>query len=244
MNHRGFATTSLLALLPVLLAGAAVCAAGFLVLRTDGEARHACRIELLRSQERIAERLKKLLEMNLGARQLRIERDIAERAVAIAVTPPAKAAALAALEAVKIRQVAYAVRQQTLILKARMESWSGPTQGARAVRKALNEAKRRQSEQLEKNNTPSLDLTTTPRPALFELTNTPKESLTPDYQPSRQFSERQTMAVRWNLRIAALLPSWLRSLVASTDITLRAQCLATLEKENDEWKPKLKLDRF
>jgi len=244
MNDRGFTTTSLLALLPLLLAGAAVCAAGFLVLRTDGEARHTCRIELLRSQEQVAEELKKLLAMNHGARQLRTEREIAEKAVAIAPTPPAKAAALAVLEAVKIRQVAYAVRQQALILKAKTESWSGPTQGARAVRGALNEAQQRQSEQSEKNSAPSLDLTTTPRPALFELTSSPKASLTPDYQPSRRFSEQQTMAIHWNLRVAALLPSWLRSLVFSTGITLRAQCLATLEKENDEWKPKLKLDKF
>jgi hypothetical protein len=236
MNKRGSVVVSLLILMPLLVAILAVSVAVHLTIRTDAKSRHVCRTELLRSQEKTARALTELLALNPRAKTLRHEREVADRAWQMAPTPPLKAAALIRLTFVIAKQVALAAQQKMLIAKGKSESHLGPQRVSRSVSAALAE-----DQALYRARAIELGSRASAQSASFDLVATPSASLTPDYQPSRMFEERQTMRIRWQLAIGPLLPEWISHLLSLEfgRLKLKAECAATLRKEKSKWSPVL-----
>lgn len=229
---------ALLALLPLLLAVIAVVAGGLLVLRIDGQSRHACRVMLLQEQARVAEILERLRAMNPGARSLRMRRTTAENMLKHASTPPLKAAAWIALQEVIAEQAVFGARQKALIMQGRQVSLSAPLKAKTSVRRLFVSTRLVQGE-----TNVELGFMSRTRVPRFELMAKPIDSPTPDYEPPAGFDQRQLMSVGWSVRISALLPDWIVPLAKTSPLKLQASCSATLEKGKDKWVALLKTDR-
>lgn len=234
MNQKGYVTTALLILMPLLLAILAVAAASYLIFKDDGKSRHLCRLELLRAQAEVATDLKTLLALNPNAKVLRLRRKIAEAKVAATVGSPANAAALAELRLVISAQSALAAKQRALIAHAKIVSRSSPLKTAGRIRFELQQTQRSRTEA---NRYSSIDVGTAS--AAFDVVATPIDSPTPDYQPSPSFRDRQEMKVTWTFDVSSFLPDWIRPLVHSANLSGQAECSATLEKENNRWVPRI-----
>jgi hypothetical protein len=238
--ERGSIVVSILILMPLFAAILALSAAVHLTIRTDAKSRHVCRVELLRSQAKVAQHLADLLALNPRAQMLRREREIAERAWRLALTPETKAAALVTLTLVITQQTALAAQQKLLVLKGTTESRLGPARVSRQVSTSLAE-----DQTIYRSGAVSLGSRTSLQTAVFDIIATPSNSLTPDYQPSSTFEEKQTMRVRWQLALGPLLPRWANALLngrLSEDVgrlKLKAECAATLRKEKSKWSPVL-----
>jgi hypothetical protein len=233
-NENGFGLVSFLALLPVILAAAAVILSSTVLLKADAKAKHQCRTELLNAQNSVSNKLERLIAMNKGAKALRIERRAAEAAVvAAAGVPVALAAAMAALDLVIAEQTAYAAIQNALIVAARLESELSPLQVSMGVQGSFS----------------SVSLFRRPdvigsrlKTGSFPLDASPQESPTPDYEPTTDFTREQTMSVTLEFLIAPLFPNWVRTLVTMDDLSLKTTCSASIEKGDRRWYAVLRPD--
>jgi hypothetical protein len=236
-DERGLASVVLLALLPALLAAGAVIATGLLLMKNDGEAKHACRTELLASQETAAHALNQLLALNPAAAALRAERQAAEAAV-LAAPPHLKAAAVAALDAVKAEQAILGAQQRRLFSLGQHSSREGVRAARMHLEKLFIEAHNRQGDLRF-----SLDFRANARPGRFALAIAPADSPTPNYDAPPGFSLNQTSSIDWNFHLRALLPVWTQSLVSHFDQRFQSHCSATIEKGQKEWIAVLKTDK-
>ena len=235
MNQRGSITISLLVLTPLFLAVLACSAGTYLTIRTDAKSRHICRVQLLSSQMRVAQLLEDLLALNSSAHRLRREREIADRNVRLA--PPAvKFIAVAHQLTVIGRQLVLAAKQKELILRGKLESFKGPSSASRKISEGLAH-----DQALFSDRSVQLSAKTSVDVAFFDVVPEPRGSLTPDYLPSANFERRQTMRLRWQMSVGPLLPSWLTDSFTTqkflAQLKLKAECSATLRKENSKWQP-------
>jgi hypothetical protein len=231
-SEQGFVTVALLALFPLLLSGLAVALASYLAMRTQIEETHVCRVELLSSQERVRGDLVRLLRLNKYATQLRLQRKLAENAVATSVTPPQLAAATTALNAVRAAQMILAAQQKALIAAATLESHLGPEHARMAVESALRKSQVVQNDRPAAVNSPAHT-----RQGAFDLVATPEDSETPDYNPASGFSESQNMSVSTEIKVDSVLPQFLSGplLAVQLDLNLKIDCSATIRKGDDQW---------
>ncbi len=237
MNARGSVLIGALVLVPVLISIFIVVAATYLMLRSDGRSRHACRVELLRSQEKVSRLLTQLIELNPKAAALRLEREVAEREVALTIGEPANVAAQANLALVIAKQTVHAIKQQKLITAARMESRLGPSRASQEIRTTLS----LDQSAYQAGEARSFSFKT--KTGAFDLIATPSDSITPDYQPSARFMTSQNMQVEWQLDLKSLLPAWIADLLPTEGLALKAECSATLQKGTLKWSPILNVDK-
>lgn len=234
MNEKGSVTIAVIALMPFLLATAAVIFASYLLLIADAQARHVCRTELLQAQADIKRILDQLYALNLKARLLRLRREAAQAKAAATVGTPAHPAALAELQAVIQAQMAFALKQKKWIAMAQTRARLAPFATLSKVRKVI-----RERQTLFGEKTPDDDWRTTRKTARIDLQKIPAHSLTPDYKPGFRFQVSQEMRVGWSYSINSLLPSWLQPFAKASGLRMSAGCAATLIEENKNWRPQL-----
>ena len=238
-NECGFVSTALLVLLPLLATAFSVIAASFYMMKDDAIARHNCRVALLESQAEVAKDLEKLLNMNSRAKILRTRRSSAEaKVIATAGAPPLNAIAQAELQEVNAEQTAFGTRQRLLIAHAKSISRQGPSQASLRVRKVLISNQIAQSEKNARS-----DLSPTSQTAQFNVLASPIHSPSPDYQPSPGFREQQEMKLSWSFYVSDFLPNWLNGFLPAGQLRSKAECSATLEKEDTQWRPRLTADK-
>ena len=231
LGAKGFGTIALLCLLPVLVASMATVSSAFLLLRTDAEARHHCRVRLLEEQSKVAQTLEELLALNPRARALRALARGAQ-AQAMALPPPFNAPAVAALESLRAQQLALAAKQRFLLAKGKLISAATPV-------KVAFDLKRKVAARSEQR----LDYRRSFEVAKFDLVANPPGDLTPDYEPAPTFGKSQRMRVGWDFAADAVLPDWAKPIVRSHGLRSRGTCAATLEKGGTKWKPILSADK-
>lgn len=178
----GFAAISLLSILPLLLAGAAVVSSAYLVMRSDSATRHVCRLSLLNGQEKVAEKLRELVTLNKEAKALRKKRSRAEKALRSAPSPDLKALAALNLAIVIAEQQRLALEQRRLILAGQTLSRTEPAKAAGFVERALFNLQSSQAEDRLR-----LLFKSRVTPGRFDVVATPINSITPDYNPSINF---------------------------------------------------------
>lgn len=233
MTNRGFGSVAMLALIPFLMTFGVASGSIYLLFRSDAKYRHHCRTKLLQSQERVARHLAELIALNPQAQALRMEREFAELDVSLAMDPPTQAAAQAKLNIVIQKQIRFAAKQQMLIMKAKLESRSGPAQASVSLSQAAaSDIKRRTSARL----------SPTSQGGAFDVRAKQVNSLSPDYEPALTFTKSQTMRVRWRIGLSALLPTWVDTWIPLTGLGLAAECSATLAQpaglpKEQKWRP-------
>ncbi len=238
-DDRGFMVITLLALLPLVISLILLVTWTYLLLKADGEARHACRVDLLSAQKQIGQDLKSLLALNPEASRLRAELAAINKVLIATPHPAAHAALEVARQKIIAQQLILAAKQRALIVKAKSLSLTAPSKAMVTVQSAL--AKNRRS-----SGKPNLGAY---KAGTFDVTASPKRSLTPDYNPSARFRDEQIMRLTWKMDVFAILPTWLKDLMHRSnlfpngDFHLRAECAATLEKEGTAWSPRLTKDR-
>ena len=238
-NQKGFASVTLLILTPLIVAAVAVLAAGYLILKADGQTRHLCRVRLLSAQAKVSADLRDLMALNAQAANLRTERQLADNEVrAAAEFPPLLPAAQAHQVSVIARQLTLAMNQKRLILHATMESKMAPVQTSHEVQDTLTSLGLTQTE-----DHFSIGFRGKTQTASFDVVASPKSNLTPDYNPSRDFENKQVMKISWSFQASALLPAWLRPLAVSSNIRARAECSAGLKKGDQQWQASLNADK-
>jgi len=234
MNERGSVTIAVIALMPLLLAVAAVIFASYLLIIADAQARHVCRTELLRAQDDIQRILDQLFALNPQARILRLRREAAQAKAAATVGTPAHPVALAELQAVIQAQLAFALKQKKWIALAQARAQLAPFRTLSKVRSVFHARQERINEKRSLD-----DWRTTRKTPRIHLQKTPAHSLTPDYKPGPQFHISQEMRVSWSFAITSLLPTWLRPFAKASGLRMNAGCSATLIEENQKWRPQL-----
>lgn len=222
MTQKGFATTSLLTLLPLLLSIAAFATGSFLILRENRRALFECRSGLLDAQEKLLNDMESLLKLNPVARNLKIQRKTAEAAlIASAANPVALAAAQAALRFVIAQQNALDVAQRTLIQKANLSS----RVRTRAVSKKV-------SDEVSSVHTASLAVSPTTR------------ELAPEYKVAKEIEDKHTIRVSWIFRPLKSLPDWLNKILGQNPLKFTTECSTTSEKGSTRWQARLKRDKL
>ncbi len=235
MNRRGYATLLAMIVAPLMVSALAAIAASYFVFRDDTRVRHACRIELLKIQNAIAEDLNRLIALNAEARRLRVARKLSDAARLAAITPPQRAAAEAGALKVAARQAVLATRQRALVASMRLRSSAGPRMAARRIESALR---------LERSSRRPTDFRAVSVGAELLLLASPPDSPTPNYEPAANLAERQVMSVSWKFSLEPILPEWLVPFVKPFSLRSSGECRATLEKEEEKWRPRLVADKL
>lgn len=218
MTQKGFATTSLLTLLPLLLSIAAFAAGSFLLIRENRRSHFECRAGLLDAQEKLLTDMESLLNLNTSARALKIKRSLAETAViASAANPTALAAAQAALRLIISKQKALDVLQRSIIARANF----GSRVRARNVSKKV-------SSEVRSVRVPTLAVTPKTR------------DLAPEYILDPEIEDKHTFHVSWIFRPLKFLPEWLNKILEQRPIKFTAECSTTSEKGKTKWQARLK----
>ncbi len=221
-RNRGFVLVFLLALMPVILAVVSVVIAIQLLLLMDGENNHTCRKGLLEIQETFAQACADLTRLNPLATQLRAEKVRAMKEAEAAMGSPLELLAMAHLESVIQRQLSLSKQQNRIIQVSRF----------RAEEK-MNQIYSR----ISKNNATSSH----PLPRLA-LDAVPKFDLTPSYEATPHFSEKQALRISWNADITRTFPKWITHSFPEIG-TWNQQCGATIENEGHSWNPHLIADK-
>ncbi len=228
-SDRGFGIVGFLVLLPFLVSLLALTAGSALLMKADAHLKHECRTSLLGSQRSVAEKLSQLLAMNPEATALREAYLEAQAEVKAAQGYPVLLApALIHLHVVEAARTAFSIKQRSLILHAELESAAAPLRARLAIVKGL-------SEEAHTNGVSSPSFRSSMRRGHFDVEATPKFDRTPDYNPSQQFSSKQTVDVNVKADVGPLLPDWLRKLLPNGKLEVSSHCQATIYKEEDEW---------
>lgn len=234
LDERGFGAVAFLAVIPLVVAIIALVSAVAMIFKSDARLKHECRTTLLQAQRAISEDLRALVALNPQAQKLRAARAVAEQTLKAAYSighPAAITAAIAQRTAVMTAQAALRMQQQKLLLRARLRSLATPA-------KAVLKVKRTLASEMSGNGASLSELSSArsrARRAYFDVIAKPANDLTPDYEPSPRFSEKQLMSLTVDIDLAPLLPEWLRRLLPTKTLVLRTRCAATIEKENETW---------
>lgn len=217
-NEKGFLTTALLSWLPVLIAliaGLAVMASSLTTLQ---QAENVCLHTHLSLQKSLRTTLKKLLALNPKATTLRLKRDLAEANLKAALASglaPWIAKATAQRSYVIANQLALQLQQQLL----------------------LNEARSLRFKTLTEINHKMLSLGVKTQPSLMAFHRSlavraqPKTSLTPNYEPTPNFSEEQSQSSILQISFPKRMPIWIEQKYYQTKII----CGASLKNNSPNW---------
>lgn len=213
---------SLLFLTPLLLAVLVTVAGASLILRKKSLAQSFCVREAVQLQNELGKDLRKLIDLNPRAQNLRLKRLAAEQRLALAVAtanPTLITAAQALRTAVITEQSALHLQQIAILVYAEQTRSNYPLRmqpSLRGLGATQFRSERASAEAL----------------AVFA---TPKNSLSPDYQTLPDFETRQShkFSFLMNLKPPFELGLPARSLLQST------QCRVTLKKGGRSWVPKI-----
>ena len=230
-DQSGFGVIGLLVLMPFLMSVLVLISGSALLFKADAHLQHECRVSVLNSQRTIAQTLRKLLALNPQAKELRLERAITEAQLKLALAtaqPEAIAAAEADLALVKSRQALLALEQKSLIAYGRLASIKAPVLASSSVVDGLVTEAR-------ENRVARPRATTHLRRGTFDVVATPPNDATPGYEPSADFSAKQTVDVNVNVEVASLLPEWLRNLLPTGGLTINTHYQATIKNQENQW---------
>ena len=224
-------TLALVALMPIVLGFLFFLGRAYLTLVAHAATEHACQVQLLKTQTVVAELLEQLLALNSLAESLRAERLAAEIEVEQASGfPPALAIALAHLNSVVARQTALAAQQRRLLALAELQSRSGAAIALAHTQAAWSRLA----------STPS-SVQASGHGGPLNVEARPAGDLTPSYAPAPNFSERQTVLVRWKEEMLRLFPHWIPRLPGPD--RLANSCAATIKMKEGKWQAVLTVDR-
>ena len=224
-SEKGFVTTMLLALLPLILATGIGLAFSSKVLLHWHHTHKICRNEAMSLQKNLGELLKSLMLLNPQAHKLRADKIIATAKLAAAVAaanPPVIAFYTAKIGRIHTQQIKLD-RQQKLILsmaKAQMLKWQ-IRMTTKFQLKTLGPMRLEHSFQH--------DLAVEPWP---------KSGLAPAYNLKNNFEQEQIVGAKWFSSLNRLLPHSMQPFLKSNR-TLAGECFATLKQRRLTWKPAL-----
>lgn len=219
---RGFAVTTLLVLLPLLLTVGAIVAVVLLSLKAYSFSHHACRSSLLEGQRQLAVPVNKLISLNPRAKNLRAARKKAEVALKAAMAtanPKAVAAAKAALAIVKERQYSLRAQQNRLLMTAKHSARLSRFKAEKTIRKSGPALVK----QVQVSSFP------------IALYQSPFASITPDYLSKAPLESRQKAFARWQISLVVWIPKWLRSSGLLKVKPISGRCGASAQKEAGGW---------
>lgn len=228
-REQGFGVVGFIVLLPFLVSVLATIAGAALLLKADAHLKHECRTSILNSQRTVAEDLRKLIDMNPRAALLREQYQQAKAEVeAAAGYPLLLPPALMHLRVVEAQRLIFSIQQNALIRRAKFVSTFAPTKAKSAVVEGLWQEAR-------SNGVSAPPVRSSTRFGHFDVVASPKNDLTPDYDPSEQFTSKQTVDVDVKADIGPLLPPWLRDLLPGGHLEISSHCQATIEKKEQAW---------
>lgn len=235
MNQRGFVMIGVLALIPLLMAALAFSCGSAYLLKDHAELKHQCRSSLLSAQTGAATSLNYLLAINPVAGTLRLMRNLA---IAMMEFPPTALFGGELLAMVTTMQRVVGFGQKALIELGRFHSKVEPAL-LRARQLVTIEGLRRSQGGVYRS-IPWV----TGKLGQFNLRTTHADSMTPDYQPERDFSRTQEASTKIQLPVSGLLPDWLRTLLNNPSARFSVDCAATVIKgEDGKWQATLSADR-
>lgn len=224
-SEKGFVTTLLIALLPLILAIGIGLAFSSKVLFHWHYTHKMCRSETMGLQKNLGELLRSLMLLNPQAYKLRTDKIIATAKLAAAVAaanPPVIAFYTAKIARIHAQQLRLD-RQQKLILsmaKMQMTKWQ-IKMTTKFQLKTLGPMRLEHSFQH--------DLAVEPFP---------KGDIAPAYNLKNNFEQEQIVGAKWFSSLNRLLPNPMQSLLKSNR-TLTGECYATLKQRKLSWKPAL-----
>jgi hypothetical protein len=223
LDSKGSVSVFLVAVTPLLILVLAILAATSLLLVQWQRTHQICNLSLMSTQTKTAQSFNRLFALNPLARTLRTERKLAEQLQRAALLggPKAIAAAKAYYASVVVRQYALRSAQEALKLKIRVE-------GMHDMSKVL----------LTLKNEKGVGGWPVFSPLQLAVRQTPRSSLTPDYDAQKNFSERQTLRGSWTIKPKNVFPVWLASLIPELG-TIRGECVASLRRKGTQWTPTL-----
>ena len=165
-------------------------------------------------QMQLKEKLIRLLSMNPKAKNLRLRRKRAEillKKSLLTGNPTAVSFAVKKLMWIKNLQKIFSIRQRRIILQSQMivkKEWQ---------KFVIQSKKLKNHFQKKENKTP------------LAVVKKPKNSLSPDYIPMKNFSENQKIKIRWTMNIFQNLPSFIKELFYFNKVS-RHHCTVSLER--------------
>lgn len=205
----GHVLVGFLIFLPLLLSGLASLSVSALYLKEKTKILSICRKYTLQIQGQMAENLDLLQKLNPLAKQLRLERKKIERLLLNA--PPAiREALLIRLSYVIAKQIKLNLTQRSLIKKA--EGY------------AMQQLRRlKQKIQL------SVSSSQVPLSAKLAVVAEPAMSLSPSYKTAWNFTQQQSIKIRWTEKPLDRIPLFLKTFLGQLPL-IKGQCLSTLRR--------------
>lgn len=241
-GDEGLVTVLFLTILPLAIALLVIIGSSGSALVFYHRAQQRCRVELLKIQGDVANQLSQLVRLNPRAFQLRIEEQMARRALAAASgNAVAYAAALANYQRV--------IAQQIGLAKIQRAYWSSAKLGLVRGRTSLHQAMQQEARWFERFESGSVYrevISIAISGGILPIYQAPLASLTPDYRLGPSFAFLQALIVRWKIDLARVIPGWMRPyLIGITD--LNGECSATIQakdERSERWSVTLGTGRF
>ena len=200
---------SFLIFLPILLAGISSLSLSALYLKEKTKILSLCRQHLLEIQNQMSSSLANLQKLNPLAKKLRIEAKRLQ--YLLKISPPiAKPAIIAKLAYVKARQVKLTLKQKFLIKKA--EAYA--TKHLRSLKHKIHGPLLVSSSQV-------------PLTARLAVIASPPTALAPSYHTVWNFTQKQSIQVKWIEQPAHIIPSFLKVFLGSLP-SVHGECRSSL----------------
>ena len=200
------------------------------VLQSEAKLKFLCRQKQIAAQERSRGYLEQLFKKNPMAQKLRTQFELAEAALALAISssnPPAIGAAQIRLDLIKFRRAALDLTQKALIQAANADLKISSLGLYQQMQREASRQRSLLSSFLEIH----LLITPSQSPILAVVPAYP--DIAPPYRTQPGFSERQAMEQKWQyrFRIVAPLNQFLKG-----EAIFKKESRITLAGENEQWR--------
>lgn len=236
LNENGYAMAIMAALLPVLMGLLLLSSAVLIIIKTDQQYQHTCRLEGTLGQYKVAPHLKALLALNPVSKVLRAKKTIAMAKIVAATASQnyvalAKATAEYNLAIQNLRKLDAGqkelIRQSNLALfRSHIATrFNLHRQGVQNIHLGILEG------HFSMNSPPPPKLAVRPDDA----------DLAPTYSPEKDFENKQALVQKWQYTLQIIPP--LHRLVDGK-FKFEKSCAITLREENHTWEPKVKRGKY
>ncbi|MCB0394525.1 MAG: hypothetical protein KDD25_08190, partial [Bdellovibrionales bacterium] len=226
-NQDGYILISSVVLTPILISALFVASIGILFSIEKAKGLSLCRSSLLDLQRSSSQSIQALQSLNPQATRLRLENQNAQRSMAATFGTPGFPAAAAYYAEVKAQQALLRVRQIRILNSARAKS-------------SFYLSKLRSEMKLQLSGLRRFDSPISHSLAVFA---NPPNSLSPDYETVPNFSERQSVFVRWEQSSRQVFPKFLANYVNLDQFSYQLSCGSTLKQELSQFSAVLKKGR-
>jgi hypothetical protein len=223
--------------MPLLLAVAALVAAGLIALRAHREALHSCRTSLLATQRELANGLRELLQLNPEADRLRKEVQHADLMAQQDPEPYTRTAWAARAAALRAEQIALDLRQRAIIAIGQGRARAVLALGRETIPRAYQRAS------AEFGEAAPVSARAAGEAPRMRLARSPPLGPAPHYAPAASAEREQVARLSWSVRLAAILPGWMPLSNDSYLAETRGQCASTVKEKEGEWQPRLAADK-